>query len=104
MSDLEEHFARLCELYGIVPHEREYQFHPVRRWRFDFAWPGSLVAVEIDGGQWQTRGGRHARDADREKGNEAAALGWRVLHLSGEMLRYDPERWMTMLREILRGT
>ncbi len=102
-SKHEEYFARLCEMYGLPPHEREYKFATDigRRWRFDFAWPGQCVAVEVDGGQWQARGGRHARDSDREKGNEAAARGWRVLHLSGEMLADDPERWMTMLMGIL---
>lgn len=101
MSKYEEYFAHLCNLYGLPPYHREFRFHPDRRWRFDFAWPRAMLAVEIDGGQWQARGGRHARDTDREKCNEAAARGWRVLHLSGEMLADDPERWMTMLMGIL---
>ena len=31
--------------------------HPTRRWRFDFAWPDPMVAVEIEGGLYQS--GRH---------------------------------------------
>lgn len=70
--------------------EEEHRFHPSRRWRFDFAWPDARVAVEIDGGQWARGGGRHNRDSDREKLNEAAALGWRVLRFSGQMIDRDP--------------
>ena len=70
---------------------REYRFHPDRRWRFDFAWPDSLIAVEVDGNAWHTKGGgRHGTDKDREKINAAAALGWRVFHFSPKMLDDDP--------------
>lgn len=92
-SALEERFALAWRAFAPgedVP-EREYRFHATRGWRFDFAWPVYRVAVEIDGGQWQSSGGRHARDADREKLNAAAGLGWRVFRYSGTLLR-DPER------------
>jgi len=69
---------------------REHWFHPMRNWAFDFAWPEHQLAVEIDGGQWVAHGGRHARDSDRRKLNQAAVLGWRVLRYSGAMLR-DPQ-------------
>lgn len=58
----------------------EFRFHPVRKWRFDLAWPDRMIAVEVDGGVWS--GGRHTRGAgfvaDCEKTNEATAMGWRV--------------------------
>ncbi len=61
--------------------QKEYKFHPKRKWRFDFADPANKVAVEIDGGVFA--GGRHTRGAgfraDCEKINAAAVLGWRVL-------------------------
>lgn len=75
------------DLPGPVP---EYRFHPVRRWRFDWAWPARRVACEIDGGQWRAGGGRHNTDPDREKLNTAAALGWRVLRFSHTALETDP--------------
>ena len=63
---------------------RELRFHPRRRWRFDYAIPSRMVAIEIDGGVWQY--GRHNRASgyvkDMEKMNEAAALGWLVLHFT----------------------
>jgi len=59
----------------------EFRFHKVRRWRFDFAWPDELVALEIEGGVWS--GGRHTNPkgfiADCEKYNTALCLGWAVI-------------------------
>lgn len=64
--------------------EAEYRFHPTRKWRFDFAWPEMMIAVEIEGGTWA--GGRHSRgkgfEKDCEKYNEAAILGWTVLRFT----------------------
>ncbi len=90
-STLEKKFLEIWKRRGLVGGPdwvaplpkpvREYKFHPVRKWRFDFAWPAYRVAVEIDGGTWT--GGAHARgsgiDKDNEKRNSAAELGWRVL-------------------------
>ena len=77
--------------------EREYMFAASigRRWRFDFAFPGK-VAVEIDGGQYAYKGGRHNTDKDRDKLNHAAAMNWRVLRFSGSMLK-DPEKCVKMV-------
>lgn len=64
---------------------REHQFHPDRKWRFDFAWPEKLLAAEVDGVLWG-KGGRHQRPAgyqkDAEKLNTAILLGWRVLRFT----------------------
>jgi very-short-patch-repair endonuclease len=69
--------------------EREHKFHPTRRWRFDFAWPADKVAVEVEGGHWT--GGRHVRgsgfEADCEKYMEAMVLGWRVLRVTGGLVK-----------------
>jgi very-short-patch-repair endonuclease len=60
---------------------KEHVFHPVRKWRFDVAFPDAKLAVEIDGGAWSK--GRHVRGKgfieDQRKTNAAAILGWRVL-------------------------
>ncbi|MFN4294959.1 MAG: hypothetical protein ACK4JD_12600 [Thermoflexales bacterium] len=67
----------------------EYRFHPTRKWRFDFAWPSRLLALEVQGGLWVY--GRHNRAAsylrDAEKFNAAAVLGWRILLLTPQQLR-----------------
>jgi len=80
-----EIILRTC-LGGAPPPRREYQFCS-RKWLFDYAWPDCRLAVEVDGGTRLVNGGRHNTDADREKCNVAAALGWRVIHLSGELLK-----------------
>jgi len=80
--------ADLAKLGLPVP-EREYRFHPVRKWRFDLAYPSRFIAIECDGGTWS--GGRHVRGAgyqrDAEKFNAASRLGWAVFHYTGAMIR-----------------
>ena len=75
---------RQCELSGLPKPEREFRFHPTRKWRFDFAWPAQSLAVEVDGGVYVQ--GRHTRGAgvekDMEKFAEATIAGWRVLRVS----------------------
>lgn len=63
---------------------KELQFHPDRKWRFDYAFPSRKIAIEIDGAIWTL--GRHNRPrgylADMEKLNTAASMGWLVLRFS----------------------
>ena len=62
----------------------------VLKYEIDWAFVEQKVAVEIDGGQYAPLGGRHARDADREKHNALTATGWRVFHFSPQMLTVKP--------------
>lgn len=102
-EDKAELFASAWRLLSATQFqfEREYRFHDVRKWRFDFAFVHQKVAVEVDGGQWAFRGGRHATDGDRDKGNHAAALGWRVLHFSPKQLRDDPAGCVALVERAL---
>ena len=67
----------------------EYRFHPVRRWRFDFAYPSQKLAIEVEGGTWTN--GRHSRakgfESDCEKYNTAQMMGWTVLRFTGDMIK-----------------
>jgi very-short-patch-repair endonuclease len=84
----EQTLAVQLEQAGI-PFEREYRFHPRRRWRADFYCHRGMdghyidgnVLVEIDGGAFI--GGRHSRGQgvanDAEKQSAAAILGYRVI-------------------------
>jgi hypothetical protein len=99
--DRAEVFLRALEMRGLPRPEREWKFEAKRRWRFDYAWPQQMVALEVEGGVWT--GGRHTRGAgfvrDMEKYNRAAVLGWRLL-------RVTPDKLVSfgtfeMLREIL---
>jgi very-short-patch-repair endonuclease len=68
--------------------EREFAFHPVRQWRFDFALPARRVAIEVEGGVHMI--GRHQRfegfTEDCRKYNAAALAGWRVLRFTPAMV------------------
>ena len=70
--------------------EKEYRFHPTRKWRFDYAISAIKLAVEVEGPVWT--GGRHTSSkgflGDMEKYNEAALLGWCLI-------RTTPDRLLT---------
>lgn len=89
--------VRLKVFYEMLRQSRlvlpvpEFRFDPDgRRWRFDFAWPATKVALEVDGGIWTKGGGRHTRGSgwlkDTEKLNRAAVLGWRMLRCTPSTL------------------
>lgn len=87
---LEDRFHRvfLAKYPNLPSPQREYKFHPDRKWRFDFAWPLQKVAVEIQGGSFIS--GKHSRGTqqhkDYEKYNNAALLGWRILYFDTQMI------------------
>lgn len=95
-SNLELALAFQLKAVGLLG-VREHRFHPKRRYRFDFAWPDVKLAAEVEGVTYEgngkdTRlGGRHVSpkgfEDDAEKYNEAAILGWRVLRLTGKMIK-----------------
>ena len=94
-SYLETAFQTWLDQYSdLIPTaEREYRFHPTRRWRFDFAWPMQRVAVEIagitpDGGRHQKRQGFLA---DAEKYEAALQHGWTVYRVPGPWVA-EPDR------------
>lgn len=69
----------------------EYRFHTVRKFRLDFAVDVyKKIGIEVDGGQWCARGGRHNTDKDREKMNLLAEMGWIVFRFSPDMLKKNP--------------
>lgn len=88
-SKLETKLAEIMERAGLPTPEREHYFAKPRRWRFDFAWPDRMLAVEVEGGIWVK--GAHSRGAhfnsDAEKYNEAALRGWVVLRVTTNTIR-----------------
>lgn len=69
---------------------QEYEFHHERQWRFDFAFPDKLLAVELEGGVWS--GGRHVTGQgyidDLEKYNAAVMQGWKLLRYETVKAKY----------------
>ena len=89
-SDLEDALSFQLRNNDFLPEAvREYKFHPKRKWKFDFAWPASMIAVEVEGAVWMEKS-RHTSGKgftdDCVKYNEAALLGWQVLRVVGSQI------------------
>lgn len=96
-------FLQFCEQHiGITP-VMELKFHPVRKWRFDFAFPNQKIAVEVEGGVWTQ--GRHTRGSgfvgDMEKYNQAVSLGWSVLRTMPNLL--ETQQTIELIKKTLES-
>ena len=103
MSAIEDTFAWWLRREEGVPRPvREYRFDQDRKWRFDFAWPSAMVAVEIEG--VTHAGGRHQRVAgfiaDAEKYEAAMLQGWRVYRVPGQWVQKG--RRLILRPEVMR--
>ena len=104
-SQTEEALAGQFRQAGITGWEREYRFHPVRKWRFDFAFVEQKIGIEVEGLAKPGKKSRHTEIAgyreDCRKYNEAIRLGWKLLRFeqsmvaSGEALR--------VIEQVLKG-
>jgi hypothetical protein len=82
------------------PFVAEFRFHAVRKFRFDYAWPQHMVAVEVDGAIFGGASGHNtgigiARDAD--KNNLAVEGGWRLIRLTEKSNLDDEIRRLKVL-------
>jgi very-short-patch-repair endonuclease len=71
----------------------------VGRVHLDFAYPESLIAIEVDGYAWHMD--RRAFERDRERDNLLQQQGWIVLRFTWAMLRWQPDRVSEVIREAL---
>jgi len=87
---LPDAFQALCVAEGLPKPIPEFLFHPVRKWRFDYAFLVNRVAVEVEGGIWRGDRGAHGRPLnilrDMEKYNASVLLGWRLLRTTPDAL------------------
>jgi very-short-patch-repair endonuclease len=88
---LELTFKQQLRAIGLVEWFKcEYEFHPKRKWRFDFASPAMKLAIEVEGGTTYGNS-RHSYgkgfDDDAEKYNTASALGWTLFRFSSNMIK-----------------
>ncbi len=80
-----------CKAARLPVPTPEFQFHPTRKWRFDWAWAigEEMLALEQEGGVFLQ--GRHTRGAgfreDLVKYAEAALLGWTVLRATPQQIQ-----------------
>ncbi len=133
-SELEKGFSRVWRMVakGRPDPDTQHKFHPVRLWRFDFAWPAHRVAVEMEGGiisiavtcnhcrkpvlrfnrrsrkwqrVWAVMGGHTTTEGfikDCEKYNAAAELGWRVLRYTIKDLESRPVQVIEQVVALLK--
>ena len=115
MSKAEEELAWHIKIHKLPEPEREYRFHPTRRWRFDFAWPEIKLAVEVEGVTYYGKNkdgsmklGRHQTakglEKDCEKYGEAMLLGWNVYRCTQGMVKSaEAIKMIELLSEKLRA-
>lgn len=89
-------FTALLAQLGYPP-EREPNFWNGRRYKWDYAWPDAMLALEVQGGVYA--GGHHTRGKGYEddciKSNEAVLMGWRVLRATpGQIADGQALRWV----------
>lgn len=87
-SSVEDNFLAQVQKAGFKEPIREFRFHPVRKWRADFAWPEEKILVEIQGGLYGKHKGRHIFnvEADYEKANAAQVVGYRLFQFGHKAL------------------
>lgn len=92
-----------CRLARLPEPNTEYRFAPPRRWRFDYAWCGPKVALEVEGGVFVA--GRHSRGLgmvkDMEKYNTATLAGWRVLRVTPKQIADGSA--LTLIEQAITG-
>ena len=102
-STLEAELLGYLHVMGYPEPQREYRFHPTRKFRADFAWPELRLLVEVEGGQYVK--GRHQTpagfEADCEKYNLAALEGWTVLRFTTSMIHDG--RAVNTIEDFLKG-
>jgi hypothetical protein len=87
-SELEMMLLTRLEAASLPLGQGQYRFFPGHQYRWDRCWVAQMVAVEVQGGVWSN--GAHSRGSgvqrDCLKLSIGAALGWRVLPVTREMI------------------
>ncbi len=102
-----DNFLATLDLLGF---QREFVFHPTRKWRLDAADPETLVGVEYDGFVGASQGyanvghtSINSMKRDAEKANEAALHGWILIRVNAETVK-NGKAWDAVVRALeLRG-
>ena len=87
-QELDLFLMSLQPIHGIMT--REWKFHNTRKWRFDWAFIQSEIAVEYEGMPYKVAKSGHTTikgyTSNLEKYNEATLLGWKVLRFNAKMI------------------
>lgn len=100
-SELALKFEAMWKMLGGPELTPEHVFHPTRKWRLDYYHPGTMIAIELEGGIFIK--GRHSRPKgmqnDADKYNAAQLIGITVFRLTtGQVTR---ERLEPIMQAIL---
>lgn len=83
--DYKTEFEQQLSLVGISV-EREFFFHPTRKWRSDWRVKATRVLIEFEGGLFKKRAAGHSSVTgilrDLDKYNEAALAGFTVIRVA----------------------
>lgn len=106
-SSLESSFdGLLANLWRDHPaYEKDYRFHPVRKWRIDRAFVTQKVAVELEGSIWAGKKGGHTSGtgmlSNMHKYNSLTLEGWRLLRYAVNDFRDRPFEIVEELKRAL---
>jgi hypothetical protein len=86
---------------GLPPPVLQYEVVDLRGriWRLDFAWPEHRVAAEYDGVDWHS--GPDAFLRDRRRSSALQELGWLIVPIIAEDVRYRPRELIRRLEQRL---
>ena len=101
-SPFERRLLHFIEDHALRRPERQYEIKDaLGRFvaRVDLAYPDLMVAIECDGKKHHF--GTNDWEADLERRSKLAALGWRVIHISWDMLVNRPQEVLRLLQEAL---
>jgi len=87
-----------------IPYVKELMFAKPRRWRFDYAIPDKMIAIEYEGGMGTFSGkSRHTTKegytGDLQKYNRAVVMGWKVLRYGAKNVGYLREDLMKIIND-----
>ncbi|OBF43994.1 hypothetical protein A5787_00915 [Mycobacterium sp. 852002-50816_SCH5313054-b] len=95
--------ARLVMIDGGLPEPvLQYEVPDLqgRIWRLDFAWPQDRVGAEYDGVDWHS--GPDAFRRDRRRSSALQELGWVIVPIIAEDVRFRPHDLVRRLETCLR--
>ena len=97
----ETKLVRSLKAAGIHDFQRQFRIFDGDEFvaRPDLAWPGLLVAVELDGWRWHMSTSARRRDAKRQ--NAIERLGWTVLRFFWEDVLYDRDYMVGEIKRTL---
>lgn len=104
-SDQQQFLLSQIQYLGLPTPTLEHAFHPVRKWRFDLAWPDLKIAVECEGikrGEKSRHTTPEGYTGDTEKYNAAAELGWFVFRYVPKQI-YDHSAILQIERVLRKG-